>query len=154
VVFSYQFSPFHGKVVSASVKVLSEESPLTQPGHKIPRTEPKITRTEPKVPKPNFSVPCSVPNFQEPEVNSVLYLGEPNIPNLPKYVEFECNYIINSTILVYYILYMWYYTHIILWTCICMYLTLLFFKNYFQIMSKLAFELTIICSCDQFDIFW
>jgi hypothetical protein len=24
----YQFSPFHGKVVSTSVKVLSEESPL------------------------------------------------------------------------------------------------------------------------------
>ena len=28
VVFSYQFSSFHGKVVLASVKMLSEESPL------------------------------------------------------------------------------------------------------------------------------
>ena len=32
------------------------------------RTEPKIPRTEPKIPKPNFSVPYSVPNSQEPKL--------------------------------------------------------------------------------------
>jgi len=31
-------------------------------------TKYREPRTEPKVPKPKFSVPCSVPNFQEPNL--------------------------------------------------------------------------------------
>ena len=58
------------------------------------------TKTEPKIPKPNFLVPCLVPNSQQP----VLYLWEPNLPNYMKCAEFKYCYIIDSTILVNYII--------------------------------------------------
>jgi hypothetical protein len=65
-------------------------------------------------------MPCSVPNSQE------CYLRKPNLPSYMKCAKFECCYIIDSTILIYYIVYLWYSTLIVMWTFICMYLTLLF----------------------------
>jgi hypothetical protein len=38
---------------------LAYQPPASRGGHKITRTEPKFT-------EPKFSVPCSVPSFQEP----------------------------------------------------------------------------------------
>jgi len=34
--------------------------------YREPNTEPKLPRTEPKLLKPKYSVPTSVPSFQEP----------------------------------------------------------------------------------------
>jgi hypothetical protein len=64
-------------------------------------------------------MPCSVLNSQE------CYLRKLNLPSYMKCAKFECCYIIDSTILVYYIMYLWYSTLIVMWTFICMYLTLL-----------------------------
>jgi hypothetical protein len=114
------------------------------PGHEIPRTENRTENTENRTENTEteffgtlFGSWFSGTEFTE--VNSVLYLGEPNLPNLPKCDEFECSYIINSVILVYYILYIWYSTHIILWTCIFMYLTLLFSMKSFSNYVKISF---------------
>jgi hypothetical protein len=61
-------------------------------------------------------ISCSVPNFLGTEFTD---MGEPNLPKYIKCAEFKCCYIIDSTILVYYIMYLWYFTLIVLSTFIC-----------------------------------
>jgi len=70
--------------------------------------------------------------------------------NSPKCVEFECSYIIDNIVLVYSFMYLWYSIFIVLWSFICMYLTLLFSMKSCPNCVKLAFELDIACPCDQF----
>ena len=72
----------------------------------------KNTDNQIKNTKTKFFDTFFVLNFQEPNLGKLGTITQES--NLPKYAEFECSYIINSTILIYYIFYMWYSTHIIL----------------------------------------
>jgi hypothetical protein len=93
---------------------------VSQPRHKIPRSENQTKNIENWTESTeskyrnwifHYLVWLLILRNQICWGNSVLYLRE---LNLPKYAEFECSYIINSTILIYYILYMWYSAHTIL----------------------------------------
>jgi hypothetical protein len=123
-------------------KAAKSKVPMSSLWEKKPRTKNQTGNIELKVSKPNFSVYYSVSILRNQIYFSklVLYLRE---LNLSKYADFEFSYIINSIILVYYIFYIWYSTHIILWTCICMYLALLFsiksFPNYVKVSFRTCF---------------
>jgi hypothetical protein len=106
-------------------------------------------RIEPKISKPIFWCPVRflIRRNRIYRGKFDTYLEE---LNSPKCVEFECSYIIDNIVLVYSFMYLWYSIFIVLWSFICMYLTLLFSMKSCPNCVKLAFELDIACPCDQF----
>jgi hypothetical protein len=82
---------------------------LTHPGHEIPNTEYRTESTENRTESTETEIfgtlfGSQFPGTEFTEVYSVLYLGLPNLPNLPKCVDFECCYVDDCTIVDYYIM--------------------------------------------------